>query len=169
MCCLTLLMAFCWSPTLAIAENGHENSYSSHYIILLLLLSPKDSTLTHTRTMNILCPIEGRYNNEYTYITSAIDQDDDSLYYMWDWGDETNSSWLGPNPSGDTVSVTHAWLEQGTYDIRVKTKDIYNQESPWSDPLRVTMPKDHHILFSWIERLTKQYPLLHQIFTSNYV
>jgi len=110
-------------------------------------------------------PSEGRYTNEYTYTTSAIDQDDDQLYYMWDWGDETNRSWLGPYSSGDTVSVAHAWLEQGTYDIRVKAKDIYNQESPWSDSLRVTIPKakNHKIPFSWIETLTERYSLLYQI------
>jgi outer membrane protein assembly factor BamB len=110
-------------------------------------------------------PNEGRYNNDYTYTTSAIDQDDDPLYYVWDWDDGTNSSWQGPYSSGDTVSATHTWLKQGNYDIRVKAKDIHNQESPWSDPLSVTMPKERqgYPILDRLEQLKVSQPFLYHI------
>jgi hypothetical protein len=35
----------------------------------------------------------------------------------------------------------HNWTERGEYEIRVKAKDTWGNESEWSDPLVVTMPK----------------------------
>ena len=87
-------------------------------------------------------PTSGKINTEYFFETSTIDADygDQLLYYLWDWGDGTYSSWLGPYESGETCTASHTWSEKGTYSIRVKAKDVYDCESPWSDPLPVTMP-----------------------------
>lgn len=52
-------------------------------------------------------------------------------------GDGTNSGWLGPYGSGETVCADHSWDMNGTYEIRVKAKDEDGLESPWSDPLVV--------------------------------
>jgi len=37
-------------------------------------------------------------DHKYTFVTT--DPDGDDVYYFVDWGDETNSSWLGPSNSG---------------------------------------------------------------------
>lgn len=78
----------------------------------------------------------------YTYATSTEDKDDDQVYYKWDWGDGTMSEWLGPYDSGETVSASYAWAEKGVYNIRVRAKDTRGAESEWSDPLRVSVPKE---------------------------
>jgi len=83
----------------------------------------------------------GKVGWNFTYKTSATDADGDELYYMFDWGDGSISGWLGPYKSGETVKVKHAWKEESTYMVRVKAKDIHYSETPWSDPLPVTMPK----------------------------
>jgi len=75
---------------------------------------------------------------QYSYSTSTTDLDEDQVYYMWDWGDEL-SDWLGPHPSGVTVETDHTWTEQGSYEIKVKSKDIYDAESSWSSSLIVTI------------------------------
>ena len=77
---------------------------------------------------------------EYSYTSNTTDPDGDPVYYKWDWGDGTYSSWLGPYDSGETMETSHAWSEKGSYEIRVKAKDIYCAESNWSDPLPITMP-----------------------------
>jgi hypothetical protein len=82
----------------------------------------------------------GNTGDEYSYQTSTSDPDGDQIYYMWDWGDET-SSWLGPYEGGVTISTTHNWDEDGEYTIKVKAKDEHGEESEWSDPLTVTMPR----------------------------
>ncbi|RLF40713.1 MAG: hypothetical protein DRN21_01600 [Thermoplasmata archaeon] len=99
---------------------------------------------------------KGATGRNYTYKTSATDAEGDQLWYMFDWGDGTSSEWLGPHDSGETVKATHAWDENGTYEIRVKVKDSHYSESVWSDPLPVTMPKTYSILeklFEWILRM----------------
>ena len=63
------------------------------------------------------------------------------MSYWFDWGDGTNSGWVGPYASGATVSATHSWTSQGSYQIKVKAKDTSDTESVWSDPLAVSMPK----------------------------
>ena len=86
-------------------------------------------------------PASGEAGVEYTYTTSTVDPDGDQVYYLWHWGDEI-SNWMGPFDSGETIEVSHIWDEKGTYNIRVKAKDIYGAESDWSDPLSVSIPKN---------------------------
>ena len=67
------------------------------------------------------------------------------LEYGWDWdGDNVVDEWDDNDSSyytsGTPISTSHNWSADGTYDIRVKAKDIYGAESEWSDPLTVTMP-----------------------------
>jgi len=98
-------------------------------------------------------PISGEYGNEYQYTTSTTDIDGDQVWYKWYWNDKINetSGWLGPYDSGETCEIEHSWDEEGEYSIRVKAKDQYGDESPWSDQLTVTMPKPK--LFDQIPRI----------------
>jgi len=82
----------------------------------------------------------GEINIEYTYTTSTTDPDGDQVYYNWSWGDGTYSGWTGPYASGATASAKHTWTVEGTYQIKVKARDTNDAESPWSDPLAVSMP-----------------------------
>ncbi|MCK4332957.1 MAG: PKD domain-containing protein [Thermoplasmatales archaeon] len=74
---------------------------------------------------------------QYTYTTDTTDPDGDQVSYMWDWGDGTNSGWIGPYDSGATCEVSHSWTEPGDYEILAKARDIYGGTSDWSEPLIV--------------------------------
>ena len=39
----------------------------------------------------------------------ATDPDGDNVLYYIDWGDGTNSGWLGPYPSGQQASAQKTW------------------------------------------------------------
>lgn len=84
-------------------------------------------------------PSSGDSGVTYTYCTSTTDPDGDRVYYWFDWGDGTNSGWLGPFNSGETTCADHLWTENGTYEIKAKAKDVNDTESPWSDPLVVAI------------------------------
>jgi hypothetical protein len=86
-------------------------------------------------------PTSGKAGNSYTYFVSTIDPDDDQIYYWINWDDGTNTGWLGPYNSGLSVSSSHIWSSEGTYSIKVKSKDSNGLESQWSDPLSISMPK----------------------------
>lgn len=90
---------------------------------------------------------KGKTGDEYIYASSATDPDGDRLCYLWDWGDGTNSDWLGPYDSGQVITVNHTWEKWGYYEIKVKAKDEWGVESDWSDPLIVIMssPQRSHV------------------------
>ncbi|HEC82540.1 MAG TPA: PKD domain-containing protein, partial [Thermoplasmatales archaeon] len=96
---------------------------------------------------------------EYIYTASATDPDGDQLYYKWDWGDSI-SDWLGPYNPGEIVNVEHIWENKGSYEIRVKAKDIHGKEGPWSDPLPITIRKKS---FRLIEKFMEWFPWLEQL------
>ena len=77
--------------------------------------------------------------NTNIYTTSANHPNGSNLYYLWDWGDGTNSGWIGPYPSGMKVSASHSWFKERTYEMRVKVRDGNDQESGWSEPLVVVV------------------------------
>jgi len=109
----------------------------------------------------------GKINVEYTYTTSTTDPDGDQVSYWFDWGDGTNSGWVGPLVSGATASAKHTWTAQGTYPIKVKAKDTNNAESDWSDPLSVVMPRSRTIntpfLLKLLERFPHAFPILRHL------
>lgn len=89
-------------------------------------------------------PASGKRGEEYYYSTSSIDPDDDDIFYLFEWGDKTNSGWLGPFYSGEACNVSHIWNHRGDYQIRVRVKDFKGVVSEWSDPLPVSMPIRHN-------------------------
>jgi hypothetical protein len=77
-------------------------------------------------------PSSGLLEDEHMFSAAAVDPDGDQLYYMWDWGDG-QSGWLGPYNSGETVNGYHTYAGEGEYGVSLKVKDVFDQESAWSD------------------------------------
>ncbi len=94
----------------------------------------------------------------YSYSSSSTDPNGDRIYYMFDWDDGTNGEWIGPYNSDQIVSMSHIWHNKGTYNIKIKAKDEYGEESVWSDPLAISMP----IIYNFC---SSQYPQLLDIFS----
>ena len=86
--------------------------------------------------------LNGKVGEKYTYTSSTTDPQGDNIFYLFDWGDGTDSGWIGPFSSGNTADASHTWTSQDTYDIKVKAKDTDGYESEWSDPISVVMPRN---------------------------
>ena len=87
-------------------------------------------------------PTSGKIYREHTFTTSTTDPDGNDIYYLFDWGDGTDSGWIGPYLSGENAEASHTWTEQGNYEIKVIAQDINGAMGEWSDPLVVSMPKN---------------------------
>jgi len=81
----------------------------------------------------------GTVNTIYSFSSSAIDPDGDSIAIRFDWGDGYTSNWSSFVPSGQTVSVNHSWPSTGTYNITAQAKDKNNTTSNWSLPLSINI------------------------------
>ena len=107
--------------------------------------------------------ISGTADVEYTYSTCTTDPNDDQSYYNWDFGDGNLSDWIGPYNSGEEISVLHSWNE-GSYIISVKARDVYGEESPWSEPLPISMPRNKQSNRLLLFQLLQRFPILEKIF-----
>jgi hypothetical protein len=107
--------------------------------------------------------ISGKIGEIYTYFATSSDPDGDQIYYMFDWGDGSNTGWKGPFNSGETGEAKHAWTVQGTYSVKVKAKDVYGAESVWSEPLDVTIPRDKKTNKILVWKLIGQFQILHRL------
>ncbi|MFH1690932.1 MAG: metallophosphoesterase [Candidatus Eisenbacteria bacterium] len=74
---------------------------------------------------------------EYTAVTT--DPENDGVVYLFDWGDGSDSGWIGPLDSGSPCTASHAWAELGLYPVRVKAKDVNDHVSDWSPALTVSV------------------------------
>jgi outer membrane protein assembly factor BamB len=102
-------------------------------------------------------PASGKVKHSYNYTFNSTDPNEDNIFYYIDWGDNTNSGWIGPNPSGHEITQTHTW-PKGTYTIKAKAKDNYGYESDWAT-LSVTMPYMYRIPYlPFWEELFEQFP-----------
>ena len=111
-------------------------------------------------------PASGKIGSAYVYSTSTHDPDDNQVFYKWDWGDGNVSDWMGSYNSGEMASASHQWNEKGTYSILVKAKDIYDEESDWSDPLSIIMPRNKGLPGLFFDIIERFFPCLFSIIDS---
>jgi len=107
-------------------------------------------------------PPNGKIGEEYTYYSSSSDPDNDNIYYLFNWGDGSNSGWLGPYISSEECNASHIWNKKGKYEIKVRVKDVNGLISDWSDPLSVNMPKSTVINKQFFNFL-QNHPIILQI------
>lgn len=110
-------------------------------------------------------PVRGNYRDTHTYTTSSIDPDGHRIRYLFDWGDGS-TTWSEYYDSGQTASVSHKWSLQGTYEIKVKAQDEYGEESEWSDPLSIIVPKFKLIQrLDFLHKIINYFPYFQKIIT----
>jgi carboxypeptidase T len=110
-------------------------------------------------------PTTGKVGTRYIYSVVSTDPDGNDVFYFIDWGDGTNSSWIGPYASAQTITANHTWSAQGTYVIKAKARDSYGAESSWST-LSVKMPMSLPFLSFWqrlFERFPNAFPILRHL------
>jgi hypothetical protein len=84
-----------------------------------------------------------------------------------DWGDGTNTSWVGTYPSGTVIITSHTWTKKGTYKIKAQASDIYGARSDW-ETLPVTIPYSYNLptnsfLVKLFEQFEYAFPILRHL------
>lgn len=81
-------------------------------------------------------PIEGNVDVNYLFTAHTTDTEGHEIYYQFDWGDGTSSSWQS------SPQASHAWQSAGDYSVKVRAKDIYNLISGWSTAKTIRILND---------------------------
>lgn len=95
-------------------------------------------------------PSKAKTGEDIEFTITGSDPDGDNMYFILDWGDESEEETIGPYPSDQDIKVTHNWAEDGIYIVRVKARDLDGAESDWNT-LKVTTPKSKLISSRLIE------------------
>ncbi|HVQ01578.1 MAG TPA: PQQ-binding-like beta-propeller repeat protein, partial [Candidatus Thermoplasmatota archaeon] len=148
-----------YTVTLMVTDNTSNTSIDTTWAWI-------QTTNTPPNTPMITGPSKGKPGIPYNYTFLASDPDGTPIWYYIQWGDGTNSGWIGSYPSDNAIIVRHTWDKRGTYIIQAKAKDGYGSESDWGS-LNVKMPISNNMKylpwFEFIERLFERYPHLFPI------
>lgn len=129
---------------------GSPNSISEAWYFLPIGM-PAGYTIVDSGVLNIRSntspnippaptgPDGGIPGTSYTFTATTTDPNGDRVAFKFDWGDGNQSDWTSFVASGSSASKSHSWSTQGTYDVKVKAKDIYDAESGWSAAHPITI------------------------------
>ena len=84
--------------------------------------------------------VNGAAGEEYYYSFISNDLDNNPISYFIEWGDGTTSETV-EYASSEIAWAEHIFNEQGTYTIKAKARDSLDEESEWSEPFVVSMPR----------------------------
>jgi len=85
-------------------------------------------------------PSSGEDGVEYFYTFTSFDEDGEELRYYIDWGDDKVTGWTEGYSSGEPCELYHTWYSEGSFTIKAKALNSYNEESDWGE-LEVSMPR----------------------------
>ena len=80
-------------------------------------------------------PTYGSINSQYAYSTKNLPGA--NIWYKFCFGDY-ESDWFQPDMYGNP-SMRYSWEEPGIYEVKVKAKNNFDDESNWSEPLTVNI------------------------------
>ena len=97
--------------------DGSDKDYNDMVIALENVNNPPSVPLISGNSRGYV------YTN-YTCIANSTDPEGDNVYYLFNWGDGTNST-VGPAQSHANTTATHQWTRPGTYNVTATSRDTY--------------------------------------------
>jgi len=148
--------------------EDHEIKYEIEGIVDYVYKSAKEN-LPPEKPEKPDAPLFCVVNREvYTIVNIPNDPCEQDIYILADWGDGTNSGWIGPYEADDCQDyIEHTYGKIGNYKIKIKAKDIHNAESEWSesDTIKIIRTRQRNkALNTPYLNLLQNYPTIYQLF-----
>jgi hypothetical protein len=113
----------------------------------------------------IIGPTVGEPGIQYNFTFKSTDPEGQNVYLYIEWGDGTNTGWIGPYSSGEEITLSHIWGTAQKFVIRAKAKDINDDESEWSTH-SINLPRtkivENSNLLRLLGRISKAFLILKQ-------
>lgn len=81
---------------------------------------------------SLLVPTIAQRGDSVWAQVQSYDRDGDLMFFLIDWGDGTQSGWVGPVPSATAYAIPHVYTDTGVFDVLARVKDS-THETGWSD------------------------------------
>ena len=157
-CAITGILEFSTTYTWYVNATDTESGYITEkiYIFSTVINEPPDKP-------TLVGPTSLKPNEVGNFIFSAIDYDNDQVYFYIDWDDGNIVDWIGPYDSGEEINLTHSWTNKKKYVIRTQAKDVNELVSLWGT-FEVSLPRTREIFSSvvWL-RFLDMFPILERI------
>jgi hypothetical protein len=135
---------------------GHESNWSEPLIIFIEIEQPDNPTINGSNS--------GKTGEKQVFTIVTIDYQGDNVEYYIDWDDNANSGWIGPYPSGMNITVNHTWNNRGTFNLRVKARDVYGHESDWSTfPVSIARTRSYNPIIELFTRILERFTFFEKI------
>jgi YVTN family beta-propeller protein len=77
-------------------------------------------------------PSTGDVEVKYEFAAVTHDPQNLPLRYQFDWADGREAEWSRYVPSGEPITMAHAWLTAGAYGVRVRAQNMAGRQSELS-------------------------------------
>jgi hypothetical protein len=101
-------------------------------LIVCLLVLAGCSSNSAPLLPSLLAPTLAQRGDSIRVRVLSFDKEDDSLYFLVEWGDGTESGWVGPVPSAIDYEIYHVYVDTGVFAVLARAKDE-THETGWSD------------------------------------
>ena len=77
----------------------------------------------YPRAPEVTGPSEIKINKEYQFSLKPGDTDGSEYYWFIDWGDDTDTGWLGPYSLAEPLLLSHQWSSRGMSNVSVRYRE----------------------------------------------
>lgn len=114
-------------------NTGSDDNFALYYRIAFEADANQPAAIPDAPTGDV----SGSSGEELSIQAVADDPEADSLFYQFNFDDGTDDTWYGPYASGTSADVMHSWADDGTYEVTVRTRDVWGATSGWSSSTSV--------------------------------
>jgi chitodextrinase len=111
-----------YTVTLTVTDDGGKTDTSTTYAQIL------DIPNSPPNKPDVSGPSTGTQKQAYEFSAQSTDPDNDTIRYIFEWGDGTNTT-TDLLPNGTKTEQTHSWTAAGIYTISIHAEDEFNATS----------------------------------------
>jgi PKD repeat protein len=110
-------------------------------------------------------PSSGKVKTKLDYKFMTVDPDGDNVFYCISWGCCGSGDYhtYGPYESGEEVTLSHGWGDEGDYIIQAFAKDDKEAEGDTST-FEITIPRTKAANnYNWLFKIIEQFPIIQRL------